>query len=388
MGKMRALAALTAVAALAAGCGSNGGGSGGGDSIKLGAWYPLSGLQASSGTPQKVGASVYFDKLNADGGVNGKKVDFITEDNAFDPQQTIQIAREMVSRDQVDAIVATNGTATTEATFPFVLQQNKVPIFGTYGGSAAWYDPPRTGLFGTQTLYEDQARGAVQWALEDGVKNLLVVRDDPEAFANVSTVAQQEARKKGAKAGEQVVKIGTTDYAPIVNQVKAKAPDGVLLVLPPQEAAAYLNEVALQGVKIKTYGYAPAATESTIALAKKNAEGFKAVSLTLPTNADDPGVKEYRAAMAKYAPKAPLDLYSLASYSAAKAFGEILKTIKGSITKQSITAAILKARDVKTGSAPPFSFSKDDHLGTDSIVRVEVEKGQYVAQGGFRSPAS
>ena len=246
MSRTRTLVALTALAALTAGCGSSGGGaSGGGDTIKLGAWYPLSGPQASSGTPQQVGATVFFKKFNADGGVDGKKVKFTTKDNAFDPQQTIQIAREMVSRDKVQAIVATNGTATTEATFPFVLQQNKVPIFGTYGGSEAWYSPPRPGLFGTQTLYENQARSAVEWAVEDGVKNLLVVRDDPEAFATVSKVGQAQAKKLGAKASELVVKIGTTDYAPIVNQVKSKAPDGVLLILPPQEAAAYLNEVAL-----------------------------------------------------------------------------------------------------------------------------------------------
>jgi len=138
MGKVRMVAALTVLAALAAGCGGSDGdaaGGGGGD-INIGAWYPLSGPQASSGTPQQVGASVFFKKFNADGGVNGTKVDFITKDNAFDPQQTIQIAREMVARDKVDAIVATNGTATTEATFPYVLDQSKVPIFGTYGGDA------------------------------------------------------------------------------------------------------------------------------------------------------------------------------------------------------------------------------------------------------------
>ena len=60
-----------------------------------------------------------------------------------------------------------NGTAPTEATFPFVLEQSKVPIFATYGGSTAWYDPARPGLFGAQALYEDQAAVAVQ--VGDGV---------------------------------------------------------------------------------------------------------------------------------------------------------------------------------------------------------------------------
>jgi branched-chain amino acid transport system substrate-binding protein len=176
MGRLRLIVAALAIAVVATGCSDAGGnaGSGGGSAssepIKLGAWFPLTGAQAASGIPQKVGASVYWQKFNADGGANGAKVDFMTKDNAFDPQQTIAIAREFVAKDQVDAIVNTNGTATTEATFPFVLQQNHIPIYGTYGGSAAWYDPPRPGLFGTQTLYEDQARVAVKWATDEGVK--------------------------------------------------------------------------------------------------------------------------------------------------------------------------------------------------------------------------
>jgi branched-chain amino acid transport system substrate-binding protein len=145
--------AIAASSLVLAGCGAGASGSDGSTSaLKIGAWYPLSGPVAASGVPSEAGASAYFEMLNASGGINGRKVDFITEDNAFDPQQTLQIARKMISRDGVQAIVTTNGTAATEATFPFVLQQSKVPIFGTYGGSAAWYDPARAGLFGTQAL--------------------------------------------------------------------------------------------------------------------------------------------------------------------------------------------------------------------------------------------
>ena len=84
-----------------------------------------------------------------------------------------------------------NGTAPTEATFPFVLEQSKVPIFGTYGGSSAWYEPERDGLFGTQALYEDQAKVAINWALEEGAKDIVIVRDDPEAFATVDDAATE-----------------------------------------------------------------------------------------------------------------------------------------------------------------------------------------------------
>jgi hypothetical protein len=72
-------------------------------------------------------------------------------------EQTVQIARELVGQDKVVAIVNANGTSQAEAAFPFVLNQSKVPVLNEVGGTESWYQPPRPGLFGTQTLYEDQA---------------------------------------------------------------------------------------------------------------------------------------------------------------------------------------------------------------------------------------
>ncbi|MFZ2175055.1 MAG: ABC transporter substrate-binding protein [Rhodococcus sp. (in: high G+C Gram-positive bacteria)] len=368
-------------------CGSSGGGgSGPGDPIKLGAWLPLSGPQASGGIPQEAGTQVFFDQLNADGGVNGRQVEWTSVDNAFDPQQTIQVARQLVSRDEVLAIVGANGTATSEATFPFVLEQNKVPIFGTYGGSAAWYDPARPGLFGTQTLYEDQALSAAQWALDDGAKKVTVIRNDPAAFVNVGNVATAELKKGGAEVSTIEVKLGTTDYSPFVAQIRSSAPDAVLVILPIQEAAAYLNEMALQKVQTRSYGYSPTVGNGLIDLAGANAEGFRAVSLTLPPTADDPAVEEYRQALAKFKPGMKPDFYSLATYGSAKAFAQILAGINGDITSESIAAAVTSSGPIETGVMPPLEFSENDHLGADAVVRVEVRNGEFVAQGDFVSP--
>jgi branched-chain amino acid transport system substrate-binding protein len=378
------IAVVVSTLALAA-CSAGGAGDTSGD-IKVGAWYPLSGPVAASGVPSEAGARAYFDMVNDDGGLNGRKVDFITEDNAFDPQQTLQIARRMVAKDGVQAIVTTNGTAATEATFPFVLEQNEVPIFGTYGGSEAWYDPARAGLFGTQALYEDQAAVAATWAMESGAKDIVIVRDDPAAFETVDDAATEVIESGGGTADRVVVKFGSTDFKPYVAAVKDKAPDAVLLVLPVPEAAAYLNEAGLQGLDVPAYAYAPPATDALIELAGENAEGFRAVSLTRPPTSDDPAVAEYRDAMATYAPDQEPDFYSIANFAWAKAFGQIVESIDGPVTKESITEAIEAASDVQTGIAPPFSFSEDGHLGTRAVMRVEVKNGEFVSVGDFVTP--
>jgi branched-chain amino acid transport system substrate-binding protein len=385
MRRIRLAAAVAAASLVVTACSGADGSSEASGDLKLGAWYPLSGPVAASGVPSEAGARAFFDMLNDNGGVNGRKVDFISEDTAFDPQQTLQVARRMVQRDGVQAIVTANGTAPTEATFPFVLEQSEVPIFGTYGGSAAWYEPGRDGLFGTQALYEDQARVAVNWALEEGAEDIVIVRDDPEAFATVDDAATEAIEAGGGSADRVVVKFGSTDFGPYVSEVKKKSPDAVFLVLPVPEAAAYLNEAALQGLDVPVYAYAPPATGALIALAGENAEGFRAVSLTRPPTSDDPAVVEYREAMEKYAPEQEPDFYSIANFAWAKAFAEIIGTIEGEIDKDSITEAIRSASQVDTGIAPPMTFS-EGNLGTHAVMRVEVKDGEFVSVGDFVSP--
>lgn len=383
------LLSLLAVLVLAlSACGSETASGGSGSTIKLGAWLPLSGPGAAAGEPQRVGGDVYFKMLNDQGGINGHKVEWITKDNAYDTQQTVQAARELIGQDKVVAIVNANGTAQTEATFPFVLQQSKVPILNTYGGAENWYNPPRAGLFGIQTLYEDQAAALAQWAVEDGAKKILVIHSDPAAFVNVAKQVEPVVKSENSSASVELlpVKFQTTDYAPIVSQVRAKAPDAVITILTAPEAAAYLKEAKLQGFSAPAYGYAPDAQTATLTLGGDAAEGYHAVSwFKLPTD-NSPELKEYRDAMAKYAPDAPVDFSTLIGFAYAKAFAEIAKTIKGDITADSILKAYQNAKDVETGIMPPLSFSANQHLGATDVLKVTVKNGKWTADGDFFTP--
>jgi ABC-type branched-subunit amino acid transport system substrate-binding protein len=384
-------AIVASVAALALGASACGGGNSAGQTdkeIKIGAWYPLTGAVAASGIPQRAGADAYFKMINDKGGINGRKVNWIVKDNAFDAQQTVQIARELVGQDKVVAIVAANGTAQGEAAFPFVLQQSKVPIFNELGGAASWYTPPRPGLFGIQTLYEDQAAALADWAGQDGAKKVLVVHSDPAAFVNVAKQVAPVLQK--AKPGTSVdllsVKFQSTDYSPVIAQVKAKKPDAVVLILASPEAAAFLKEAKLQGLSLPMYGYAPTAAASTLTLAGDGAEGFKAVQLVKSPGDSDPAVKEFRDAMAKYEPGQPADFIALWGWASAKVFVQIAQTVQGPITAQSLIKAYEKAGKVDPGVAPAMSFSAGNHLGTRAVQRVVVKNGQFVSEGDFLTP--
>ena len=188
------------------------------------------------------------------------------------------------------------------------------------------------------------------------------------------------------KVSEQVVKFQTTDYSPIVGQLKGKSPDAVVLILAYPEAAAFLKQAKLQGLDVPAYGYAPTADEGLIKLAGEAANGYHAVSLTKPAMDPSPEMEQYRTALKQYAPKEQPSSNSAASYAAAKAFGEVVKTIKGNMTTDSINAAFAKAGTVETGMLPPLTYSADQHLGGTQLQRVVVKDGAFVAEGEFTTP--
>ncbi|MFD3308759.1 ABC transporter substrate-binding protein [Streptomyces sp. NPDC058694] len=394
MRKFRRAAGTTAVLAVVAltanACAGQDSAGAGGDSseIHIGAWLPLTGATASYGVPQRAGADAYFKMINASGGINGRKVRWTVKDNAADPQQTVQIARELVGQDKVVAIVNANGTSQAEAAFPFVLNQSKVPVLNEVGGNESWFKPPRPGLFGTQTLYEDQAAAIAAWTVQDGAKKVLVVHSDPAAFVNVAKQVEPVAKKvdPSVEVDRLTVKYQTTDYTPVISKVKAAKTQAVILILTSPEAAAFLKEAKLQGLSLPTYAYAPVAAESTVSLAKDAAEGLKAVQLVKAPSDTDPAVKEFRTAMAKYEPKQSAGFLALWGWSNAKVFAEIAKTIKGPVTADAIDKAYEKATKVDVGVSPVMSFSPGNHLGTRSVQRVVVKDGVWTSEGDFYTP--
>jgi ABC-type branched-subunit amino acid transport system substrate-binding protein len=269
-----------------------------------------------------------------------------------------------------------------------VLGQAKVPVVFTYGGLSSWYSPTQPLLFGSQTLYQNQASALGGWAVEDGHHDIVVVHDDPAAYVTVakSVAPGAKAKDPSATVKDVTVKSGTTDYAPIVSQVKALHPDAVVLITPYTEAAAYLKAAALQGLTAQPYGYVPATDSGLLKLAGSAAEGFKGVQLTKPLNDTSAPVAQFRTDMAKYEPGQELNFYSLLTYAEAKAFVSALRTIGSAITSQAIAAALQSSSPIDTGVLPPLTFSASKHLGTSQVQRLVVRNGQFVSVGDFYTP--
>lgn len=354
-------------------------------SIKLGAWIPLTGPIAVHGLAQKAGVDAFFGMINDKGGVKGRKINWIVEDNAYDPQKTVAAARKLIARDEIFAFVGCNGTAQSAAAFSFVLEESKVPIFIGQGGALSWYNPSKPYLYGAMVVYEYQAQVLGQWAAKEGTKKLLVVHSDPAAFENVANNYKTgaESINPNLTTTLMAVKLNTRDYVPIVLQIANAKPDAVGTVLPTGEVVALAKEMARQNVKLPIYTYSPNVSFELIELAGEAADGLRAVSYTVPPTIDTPAVAEYRSAMKQYVPDAKPDFQSLFTWAEAKVFVEALNRIQGELTRENLVASLNKMSNFETGILPPVTFNETNHMGVTGVQRVMVEKGGWKLIGGF-----
>ena len=95
--------------------------------IKIGAILDLTGPAASAGVPVRIGHKVLFDYVNSQGGVHGRKIIYVVEDDKYSPPQSLAAAKKLVTRDKVFCMVNNTGTAHVESISPFITK-NKVPL--------------------------------------------------------------------------------------------------------------------------------------------------------------------------------------------------------------------------------------------------------------------
>src|SRR5690242_20921816 len=150
---LRSAVATLAVAAVlaAAACGGSDGGSGqsAGDStgvtatsVKIGSHYPLTGRAAPGYSKIGPAAKAFYDYVNENGGVNGRKIDFVYKDDAYNPANTVSVTRQLVLQDKIFAMTGGLGTPTHTKVVDF-LNQSKVPDLFVASGCICWDEPDK-----------------------------------------------------------------------------------------------------------------------------------------------------------------------------------------------------------------------------------------------------
>jgi branched-chain amino acid transport system substrate-binding protein len=346
---MPALLALVIVLASGCGRGDEDGGAGGGSksaasspgitdtSIKLGGSYPFSG-PASAYASIASGAKARFEAENAKGGVDGRKINFITLDDGYEPQRAVTNARRLVEQEKVFALFNTLGTPNNLAIWDYV-NQRKVPHVFVATGASYWgadiAKHPYT--IGWQPDYVSEAKGYAEFLKGEKPKAKVAVLYQNDGFGKDLLRGFEKAIK-----GTDVKIVARESYEvtdpTITSQMRKLAASGgdtFLNITTPKFSAQAIAALAKSDWKplhiLNNVGASKKLVLEPVGL--KNAKDV--VSMTYfkdpedPQWADDAAMKEYKAGLKKYEPKAdPLDSFCTYGWAAASTMIEALKAMK------------------------------------------------------------
>ena len=138
------------------------------DSIKLGGHFPLTGVAAPGYSEIPTGAKAYFDYVNANGGIYGRQIEYLVEDDAYNPSNTSKVTDQLVLQDEIFAMVGGLGTPTHSAVIDF-LNQEGVPDMFVSSGALAWGDDVEENpyTFGWQPDYEIEGKIIGQYVADN-----------------------------------------------------------------------------------------------------------------------------------------------------------------------------------------------------------------------------
>src|ERR1700756_1653491 len=279
------------------------------DEIRIGNTMPYSGPAPAYGIIGKTIAA-YFGKVNAEGGVNGRKINFISYDDGYNPQKAVEQTKKLVEEDKVLFIFAGLGTATSAATRPY-LNSNKVPQLFVASGASMWDQPhdfPWT--FGFQPSYQTEAHIYAQYILEkhpNGGKVAILYQDDDFGKDYIKGLTDGLGGKIPIVA-QATYKVTDTNLNAQIASLKASGANIFLNVTTPKFAAMAIRRVAEVGWKPEHF--LTTVSESVAAVLQpaglQNAEGIFSAGYTWegddPDATNDPAFRGWAAFMEHYLP--------------------------------------------------------------------------------------
>ncbi len=204
--------------------------------IHLGQWGPQTGPAAAWGSVSR-GTGDYFKMINAEGGINGRKIVYHMFDDAYNPAKTKAGVKELQEGTGIFAWASGVGTTPGLAVRDYILKR-KIPWIGPATGSSHWIDPPSKYLFAVYPLYYIEAKTLVRHAVENmGLKRVAIAYLNDDYGKNGLTAARKELIAHGMKLVAEVpVELKDQDMKPHIMKLRQSKADMVLMWVTPGHA--------------------------------------------------------------------------------------------------------------------------------------------------------
>lgn len=313
--------------------------------IKIGAIHPYSGPASAYGTIGKaIGA--YFDKVNAEGGINGRKIKYIALDDGYNPAKTVEMARKLVEQDEALLVFNPLGTPPNSAIHRY-MNQKKVPHLFVATGATKWGDPKNfPWTMGWQPTYQAEGRIYAAHILETKPNAKVAVLYQNDDYGKDYLKGFEDGL--GDKAKTLIVaKVSYEVTDPTIDSqmvtLKGSGADVFFNITTPKFAAQAIKKAAEIGWKPVHYLNNVSASVGSV-LTPAGLDNSKDIITTQyikdPTDpqwVNDKGYKDWVEWMKKYYPSGNLtDAFNVYGYNVAQGLVEVLKKAGDNLTRENV----------------------------------------------------
>ena len=325
--------------------------------IKVGNIMPYSGPASAYGTIGKAQAA-YFRMINEQGGINGRKITFISYDDAYSPPKTVEQARKLVEGDEVLLIFQSLGTASNSAIQKY-MNAKKVPQLFVATGATKWGDPKNfPWTMGFQPNYQSEGRIYARYILENHPVGKIAVLYQHDDYGKDVLKGLRDGL--GGKTSMIVAEMPYETADPTVDsqivRLKASGADIFVNITTPKFAAQAIKKVAELGWKpVHILNNVAGSIGSVLRPAGlENSKGILTTGYmkdqTDPALASDPGVKAWTAFMDKYYPEGDkTNASNVSGYVTASLLAQVLRQCGDNLTRENVMkqAANLKGFEIE-----------------------------------------
>ncbi|MBW2202519.1 MAG: ABC transporter substrate-binding protein [Deltaproteobacteria bacterium] len=353
--------------------------------IVIGSHQDLSGPIAGWGTQVKMGLEMRAREINEAGGICGRKIRLVIEDNAYDPKKAIMVTNKMISRDKVFCFIGNMGSPTAGATKP-IISRKKIPQMFPLTAASLFFDPYDRYSFGGWVPYYDQARILVKYFVEKkGYKKIGLMYQDDEMGAIMKKGVVDELKAEGLKlTAAESYKRGATEFSSQIAKLKKADVQVVILATVIRETVGALKEAKKLGWKVDMAGMSPAYNIYVPLLCKKagfSPDGFYSTGQAPYPYPDSPrpNVREWYKRHKEWFGKNP-DLPTTAGYAALDFFAKAAEKAGCDLTREKLIDAMESMGTVPDDNfgGPSTTFTSTNHQGTFEAILFQIKNGRWV----------
>ncbi|WP_414930035.1 ABC transporter substrate-binding protein [Variovorax sp. Root434] len=348
--------------------------------IRIGQSAVLSGPAKDFGIDYRAGIKLYFDRVNKSGGINGRKIELVTYDDAYDPAKTAANTAKLIDEDKVFALTGYVATGNLAAAMPLA-EKAGVPMFAPLVGTSSFRAKVNRYLFHVRAGYDLELRKIISHLSTIGISSIAVVyQDSPFGKSNLATCQELAADYKVQVVKTLPLAITAEDAKQVATSLAEAKPGAVVMIMAGRMVEVFMRDYRANGVGSPLYTLSVGITDAAGSAKRLDGKlaGLVTASIVPPPTAQRvPIVADYQRDRAEFGEK--IDSYTaLEGYIVARVMTEGLRRAGKTLTRDSFIAGLESIGSTRFGDFP-IEYSAKNHNGS-TFVDLEM----YTRDGQLR----